>query len=185
MSNGFVDSTRPSDPAASGEPVVPSDVPQPKTFLNSTWRAIKHILGVLLATISLGGILVIVASLIAPDPRIPWWGLGLIFVSVVGPTGIGAMALLWKTVTAPTKRCPQCGSRERVRAGVLHRLKVWPYLVFGLLAASLWGASREREFQCTHCETIYSSDTRSTRITGILLWVFILLTLLCLLADTG
>ncbi len=117
-----------------------------------------------------------VVSVFEPDPDVPLWMAGVVFL-VLGllPLG-GAFALLRVTFTAPTKSCPQCGGTERQAAGVLQRYhNPWLLHFGGWLFASLWGASREQQVRCTQCETLYMTDTRGTRIAGVLLWVFLLL----------
>jgi hypothetical protein len=139
-------------------------------------RALKHITGILLATIGVMFVLGAVLSLFDPDPDVPLWIVGVMFL-VLGLLPLsGAFALLRATVTAPSRRCPQCGGTERQAAGVLRSShNPWLFHFGGWLFASLWGASREQQVRCAQCETLYMTDTRSTRIAGVLLWVFLLL----------
>jgi len=96
----------------------------------------------------------------------------------------GAFALLRATITAPCKSCPQCGGTERHPAGVLRSsFNLWLLLFCGWFFLSLWGVSRERQFRCAQCENLYLSDTRGTRIAGVLLWVFLLLVLFGVIAQ--
>ena len=139
-------------------------------------KALKHIAGVLLATLGIAFVLAAVAAVSEPDPELsPWILGGVLFALSLVPLG-GAFVLLWKTVKAPPKACPQCGSAEQQPAGVLqrfHSLKV--LLLCGWLIASLWGASREKQVRCAQCGMLYMTDTRGTRIAGIILWVVLLL----------
>ena len=97
----------------------------------------------------------------------------------------GAFFLLRATLIAPSRVCPQCGGTERQAAGVLRRSQnLWLLHLGGWLVASLWGASRQQQVRCCQCETLYFTDTRATRIAGVLLWVFLLLILLGVLAET-
>ena len=140
-------------------------------------RTLKRISGILLATVGVLFVLAAVFCVFDPDPQIPLWTVGVMFV-VLGllPLG-GAFALLWASVTAPSKTCPKCGGTEHRPAGLLRTSSnPWLLILVGLFA-SLWGASREEQVQCAHCETLYFTDTRATRIVGVLLWVFLLLVL--------
>ena len=139
-------------------------------------KALKHIAGILLATVGVMFALGAVLHVFDPDPEIPLWMIGVMFV-VLGllPLG-GAFALLRTTLTAPSRSCPQCGGRERQPAGVLRTShNPWLFHFGGWLFAGLWGASREQQVRCAQCETLYLTDTRGTRIAGVLLWVFLLL----------
>jgi hypothetical protein len=139
-------------------------------------KALKHIAGIVLATVGVMFALGAAVHVFDPDPEIPLWMVGVMFV-VLGLLPLsGAFVLLRATVTAPSKSCPQCGGRERQAAGVLRRSHNPWFLHFGgWLFASLWGASREQQVRCAQCETLYMTDTRGTRIAGVVLWVFLLL----------
>ena len=139
-------------------------------------RALKHIAGIHLATVGVMFVLGAVVSVLDPDPEIPLWMVGLMFL-VLGllPLG-GAFALLRVAITAPSRPCPQCGGTERQPAGVLWTShNPWLFHLGGWLFASLWGSSREQQVRCAQCETLYMTDTRGTRIAGVLLCVFFLL----------
>src|SRR2546421_11198551 len=147
-------------------------------------RALKHITGVLLATFGFAFILGAVALLVDRDPDLPPWMVGVMLI-VLGllPLG-GAFFILRATLTAPSRACPQCGGTERQPAGVLRSShNPWVFHLGGWLLASLWGASRQKQVRCCQCETLYSADTRATRIAGVLLWVFLLLTIFGVLAE--
>lgn len=139
-------------------------------------RTLKHIAGIILATVGVMFVLSAVVCVFAPDPEVPMWMLGVMFV-VLGllPLG-GAFALLRATVAAPGRSCPQCGGTERQPAAVLRSTRnLWLLHFGGWLLASLWGASREEQVRCAQCDTLYMTHTRATRIAGVLLWVFLLL----------
>ena len=141
-------------------------------------RALKHIAGILLAAVGVLFALGAVVHVFNPDPEVPLWMVGVMFV-VLGllPLG-GAFALLRPTVTAPSRACPQCGGKERQAAGVLRSShNPWFFHFGGWFFASLWGASREQQVRCIQCDKLYMTDTRGTRIAGVLLWVFLLLLL--------
>jgi hypothetical protein len=147
-------------------------------------RALKHIAGILLAAVGVLFVLGALALVFNPDPEIPLWGVGVMFV-VLGllPLG-GAFALLRAAVTAPSRSCPQCGGTERQAAGVLRSShNPWLFHFGGWLFASLWGASREQQVRCVQCDKLYLTDTRATRIAGVLLWVFLLLLLFGVIAQ--
>lgn len=139
-------------------------------------RVLKHIAGILLAAIGVLFVLSTVANAFAPEPGMPLWIAGVMFV-VLGllPLG-GAFSLLRATVGAPSRPCPQCGGTERQAAGILRRShNRWLFHLGGWLFASLWGASREQQVRCTQCDTLYLTQTRATRIAGVLLWVLLVL----------
>jgi hypothetical protein len=104
------------------------------------------------------------------------WVTGILFFVLGALPLAGAFALLRATLTAPSRPCPQCGGTQRHAAGVLrHSHSLWLWHVGGWLFASLWGASREQQVRCIQCDTLYLTDTRATRIAGVLLWIFLLL----------
>jgi hypothetical protein len=147
-------------------------------------RALKHIAGVILAAVGAFFALGAVLHLFDPDPEVPLWMVAVMF-AVLGllPLG-GAFALLRATITAPSQACPQCGGAERQAAGVLRSShNPWLFHFGGWLFASLWGASREQQVRCAHCETLYFTDTRGTRIAGVVLWVFLLLVMLAVIVQ--
>jgi len=147
-------------------------------------KALKHTVGIFLATIGVMFVLGGIIHVFAPDREVPLWMVGVMIV-VLGllPLG-GAFALLRATVTAPSRSCPQCGGTERHAAGVLRRSHNWWLFHFcGWLFASLWGASREQQVRCAQCDTLYLTDTRGTRIAGVLLWVFLMLVALLLILQ--
>jgi hypothetical protein len=147
-------------------------------------KALKHTVGIFLATIGVMFVLGGIIHVFDPDPEVPLWMVGVMIV-VLGllPLG-GAFALLRATVTAPSRSCPQCGGTERHAAGVLRRSHNWWLFHFGgWLFASLWGGSREQQVRCAQCDTLYLTDTRGTRIAGVLLWVFLMLVALLLILQ--
>jgi hypothetical protein len=147
-------------------------------------RALKHTAGVLLATVGVLFVLAAAMSVSEPDPEVPTWMVaGLLLVLGLIPLG-GALALLWAAVTAPIRLCPQCGGSGQRPAGVLRKTNsLWLLHLCGWLFASLWGASRDKQVRCAQCETLYTTDTRGTRIAGILLWVLLLLVVSGVIAE--
>jgi hypothetical protein len=142
-------------------------------------KALKHIAGVLLATIGVVFVLGAIAPLFDPDAEVPLWMVGLMLIGLGLFPLCGAFALLRATVMAPAKSCPQCRGTEWQPAGVLRSShNPWLFHFGGWLLASLWGASREQQVRCARCETLFLTDTRGTRIAGVLLWIFLLLVLL-------
>ncbi len=139
-------------------------------------RSLKHIAGILLATVGVMFGLGAVIHVFDPNPEVPLWMIGGIFI-VLGLVPLaGAFCLLRATFTAPSRSCPQCGGTERKAAGVLRRShNPWLFHFGGWLFASLWGASREQQVRCVQCDHLYMTDTKLTRIAGVLLWVFLLL----------
>jgi hypothetical protein len=147
-------------------------------------RALKHIAGILLAAVGVLFVLALLTLVFDPDPEVPLWGVGVMFVFLaLVPLG-GAYALLRATVTAPGRSCPQCGGTERQAAGVLRSShNPWLSHFGGWSFASLWGASREQQVRCVRCDQLYLTDTRGTRIAGVLLWVLHLLLLFGMIAQ--
>ncbi len=152
--------------------------------LLNTMRALKHIAGVLLTTVGVMFVLGAIFHLFNPEPEVPLWGVGVVIV-FLGLLPLGAaFALLRRTLTAPSRPCPHCGGTERQPAGVLRRShNPWIFHFGGWLFASLWGTSREQQVRCTKCDTLYLTDTRGTRIAGVLLWVLVLLVLFGLIVQ--
>ena len=148
-------------------------------------KTLKCIVGILLATI---GVLLgvgSIAELFDRESEIPGWGAAVMFI-VLGLLPLaGAVALLRRSAAElPSARCPKCGGTERAPAGVLTTSRnFWMMHFGGWLLGSLWGASRERQVRCIQCDTLYFTETRGTRIAGILLWVFILLLLFGAIAQ--
>ena len=142
--------------------------------MNVGLKIVKHIAGILLAAV---GVLFTLGSallILEPDPEVPLWGLGpMVAVFGVIPL-LGSFALLWRTLTAPGKACPQCGGRRgRAPVSLTARRNWLLSFLTGWLLASLWGASRQQQVQCLQCESVYVTDTRGSRIAGVLLWVFV------------
>ncbi|MDB6023989.1 MAG: hypothetical protein JWM68_212 [Verrucomicrobiales bacterium] len=139
-------------------------------------KQLKYIAGILLATVAAMAVLGTISFLLNPDPDVPWWIVGVMFVLGLVPFG-GAFLLLRDNLTVASRPCPKCKSAERRIAGVLRRPNKWAQHIGGILLASLWGASRGQQVQCIHCNTLYLTQTRGSRIAGILLWIFLLLAL--------
>jgi len=118
-------------------------------------------------------------GLLDRDSRVFPWAFAAMLV-LLGLTALGgSLLLLWPSVCAPSRACPQCGSPERANAGVLRRTNnLWLSHLGGWLIGSLWGASRERQVRCIQCDALYLTATRGTRIAGVLLWVFLLMSLI-------
>ncbi len=141
-------------------------------------KVLRHIAGILFATLGLIFVLSAGGQLVSPDSEIPLWLTGILFV-VLGllPLG-GAFLLLRPTLTAPSKPCPQCGGNEHKAAASLKRShNRWLFHLGGWLLSLLWGASRGTQVRCAQCDTLYVTDTRASRIGGVLLWIFLLLVL--------
>ncbi len=148
-------------------------------------KALKHIAGILLATIGAGFVLGCIDVLLDRNSEIQGWGVAAMFIVFALLPLAGAVALLRRRVTElPPARCPTCGGGERAAAGVLKRAyNFWLMHFAGWLFASLWGASREQQVRCIQCDTLYFTETRGTRTAGIMVWVLILLVLLEAIAE--
>jgi hypothetical protein len=148
-------------------------------------KTLKHIGGILLATVGVMFVLGAITAAFDRDPEMLWWMVAIMFV-VLGLLPLaGAVVLLRRRATElPSAHCPQCGGTERAPAGVLTRShNPWLYHFGGWLFASLWGASRQQQVRCLHCDSLYLTETKGTRIAGICLWVFMLLLLLSTIAS--
>ncbi len=147
-------------------------------------RTLKHLGGIFLAAIGFMFLLSAFTLLFDSAQETPS-GMLVALLLLVGivPLG-GAFILLGPALTVPSKPCPQCGSLERAAAGVLRKSQNrWLLHFGGWLLASLWGASREQQVRCTQCDTLYLTQTRGTRIAGILIWVVLLLWLFGIIAQ--
>ena len=147
-------------------------------------RALKHIAGILLATVGVLFTLGAVVHVFDPDPEIPLWLVGVMFV-VLGLVPLtGAFALLRTTLTVTNRCCPQCGGTERQAADLTRRShNPWVFHFGGWLFGSLWAASREKQVRCVQCDHLYMIETRGTRIAGVLVWIFLLLVLFGVIAQ--
>ncbi len=142
-------------------------------------KALRHVAGILVATLSAFFLLMMPLAALEPLSDHPWWLLAGCFLGLGVLPLWGAVVLLRPSLKGFQQRpCPKCGSTERVEAGVLVRTHSYlMHQVGGWLFASLWGASRERQMRCLHCDTLYFCETRDSRIGGVALWVFVLLML--------
>ncbi len=141
-------------------------------------RGLKHIVGSLLAAVSVFIVLVAGAYLFETDPEVPPAFVGLMFVVLGVLPLVGAFALLRPALFQPGKACPHCGEKDHHPAGVLRRSNnPWMFYFGGWLIALLWGASRKRQVRCVQCDTLYDTDTRGSRVAGVMLLVFFLLLL--------
>ena len=147
-------------------------------------KALKHIGGILLATIGVLFVLGTIAQAFDKESEIPGWLITVMFF-VLGLLPLaGAVALLRGAAELPTAQCPKCGGAEHAPAGVLTtRNNPWLFHFGGWLLASLWGASRQQQVRCVQCESLYFTQTRGGRIAGICLWVFLLLVLFGCIAS--
>ena len=98
-------------------------------------RTLKHIGGILFASVSVVMLLSSIDFLVHPDPGVPLWLAILMLVGFGLIPMRGAWALLRHTMTAQAKPCPHCGDTDRVEAGVLlKRHNPWmAHFVDGLL----------------------------------------------------
>ena len=148
-------------------------------------KALKHLAGILLAAIGVMACLGAVVDALDKRSDTPWWlSAGILVVLGLLPLA-GAVALLRRSATdIPPRQCPRCGGTEHAPAGLLRSARnVWMLYVGGWLLGSLWGASREPQVRCVACDALYFTETRGTRIAGILLWVVFLLVLFAALAE--
>ena len=137
-------------------------------------NALRHLGGILLGAV---GLLFFVGILLSPsETGMSRWGSFLVFISLGCLPLVCSAALLRKSVmSVRQRRCPGCSSEERAPAGLMvKRVHGWAHQFGGWLLGSLWGASRAEQVRCLKCETLYFTETRGTRIAGVLLWIVIL-----------
>ncbi len=147
-------------------------------------KALKHIAGILLASVGVLFILSAIFLVFDTEQTAPLWTVAILVVLLGLFPLAGATLLLWPNITAPTRPCPQCGGIERTPAGLLRSThNPWLFHFGGWLFGSLWGASREEQVRCARCEKLYLTDTRATRIAGVLVWVFLLILLFGVIAE--
>ena len=115
-------------------------------------------------------------ELMEPETDLPRWTSALLMITLGFFPLLCSGALLKKSVFNVRHRpCPACASEQRAPAGFLVRNRIWWAWYFGgWLLGMLWGASREQQVRCLQCDTLYFTQTRSTRITGALLWMVII-----------
>lgn len=146
--------------------------------LGCVMKPLRHIAGVLLATMGVFFVLAACALFFDPHRDVPWWMVGVLLVGLGFVPLTGAFLLLLATLTTPERSCPRCGGVTRHAAGVLQRHhNPWMFHFGGWLFASLWGASREQQVRCGQCDTLYLTDTRGSRIAGVVFWIVLLLLL--------
>jgi hypothetical protein len=147
-------------------------------FVCLAMKAVRFIAGILLATIGVVFTLGTVLDVLSQQSDLYWWMSAAFFV-VLGLLPLaGAVALLKRSaVELPPRHCPRCGGTEQAPAGVLMRSSYWVHLGAWPLGI-LWGASRGKQVRCVQCDELYFTETKGTRIAGILLWIFLLLLLL-------
>jgi len=145
-------------------------------------KVLRRLGGLILATIGLVMSLGSATMVVQQDPEVPFWGLAVMFS--IGLLAIfGAIALLKRRQDEiPSRNCPKCGAEDPAPAGVVGNgsilyLFAW-FLIWFFPLSLLWGASRKHQVRCQACDTLYTIESRSTRIAGIVLWVIIFLLVL-------
>jgi hypothetical protein len=142
-------------------------------------KTVRHIAGVLLASVGIMFALGAIFAIADRGPDMPLWAIGIGFVLLgLGPI-FGALFLLRPTVFASIQPCPNCGGAKRRDVVALKSLtNIWLLHFGGIILSSLWGASRQSQFKCTDCDTRYASHTRGGRIAGLIFWVIVVMTVL-------
>jgi hypothetical protein len=139
-------------------------------------KTLRHLGGILLGSIALLFGVGFLWATFDPQPDLPRWKALLFALTLGGLPGLCAAGLLKSSITVVRQRCcPGCGSDEQAPAGLmLKRSNWWAREFGGVILASLWGASREKQVRCVRCDHLYFTETRGTRIAGILLWMVVL-----------
>lgn len=114
------------------------------------------------------------------DRKAPWWAMGMsLFILVILPLLCSFFLLRSHIPPQVPCPCPNCGSLDRERTLELRNPRRWSFFYFGgWIFPALWRASRQSQFQCIACQTLYFSETRSSRTTKFLLWIFFVLMVL-------
>jgi hypothetical protein len=144
----------------------------------SAMRALKHVAGILLATIGVAFTMGAIALLLDKEPLDAFFVVTFVLLAVV-PLVCSFLLLRRKPGELPSRQCPTCGSTQHTQAGVLTpHTRLWLIPLVGWAMAALWGGSRPRQIRCSQCDTLYFAQTGASHLAGIVLWIFILLTLL-------
>jgi len=148
-------------------------------------KTLRHLGGILLGAVGLLFFFSSLGQILAPTEMSRWNAL-LFFVTLGCLPILCAAALLKRSVMSVHYRCcPECGSADRAPAGMmLKRGNWWVYQFGGWIIASLWGASRENQVRCVRCDTLYFTETRGTRIAGIILWIVVLFFVIAEVLDS-
>ena len=146
-------------------------------------RVIRYFIGFLLALVGVLFALGAAMLVVAPDPEIPIWAVGVMLLALgVLPLAV-AFVLLRPMLTRGSNLCPQCGSRECRPAGVLRSSMKWWVNLLAWPLAALWHLSRRQQVRCHECETLYFTDSTGTRVFGVLFWILALLFLSVIVAQ--
>jgi hypothetical protein len=147
-------------------------------------KVIKHLSGILLATLGTAFVLASISLFFDQNPEVPMWGIAIAFLVLGLLPLFGAFLLLTQSVlNFSAVSCPKCGGAEHAPTVLPTKRNFWMMHLGGWLLGSLWGTSRGTQVRCTQCDGLYSIQTKGTRIAGILLWVVILLMLLGTFAE--
>jgi len=146
---------------------------------------LKHLAGLLSAAMGCFFALGTLAELSDPARETPLWICGFFFLTLgLLPMALSIKLLRRRALELPQRRCPTCGGVERAAAGLMvNSHNPWMYHFGGWLLGSLWGASRRQQVRCVTCDSLYFTETRGTRVAGILLWIVILFVLAGLTAE--
>jgi hypothetical protein len=140
--------------------------------------ALKHIAEILLAAVGAAFALGAVVAGFEPGSGTPFWAVAVLFIFFGLAPLVGAWFLLRTSIMAPIKMCPQCGDAKRLPSVAFRKSRSRALIHLGGLLAALWGASRESQFRCAQCNTLYLADTRSARVARVVFWVFLPLVVL-------
>jgi hypothetical protein len=134
---------------------------------------LRHLGGILLGAVGLLFFIGFLADTVDPQTGLSRTGSLWFFITLGCFPLICAALLLKKSVLGfRHRRCPSCDSEERAPAGLLVTGRSWWAHQFGgWILGSLWGASREKQVRCVQCDTLYFTETRGTRIAGVILWI--------------
>jgi hypothetical protein len=140
-------------------------------------KLLKSVAGFVLASIGILCVLGCIDLLFRPHRSAPWWAIGLEFIFLGVLPLVGGFFLLRSRFTSHAP-CPNCGSLDRERTISLRNRRRSISHFAGWLLPALWRASRQSQYRCTHCDSPYFSESRSSRITRFFLWIFISLIIL-------
>lgn len=170
-------------------------------------RAVKLILGILLAS---AGIIITAGSvfhILRPQGGIPTGTLVLVLIGGGLLPVTAAIGLLRATLTVPCKACSECGCTQQQASILKSSYSPWPFLLGGFVSAALstssglsrfvasllggsvsaalWGASRGQRVRCAQCGHPYVVQTRCALIARVFIWIFIFLWIVSLLVRSA
>src|SRR5437868_1681811 len=139
-------------------------------------RALKFLAGIVLGAIGMFFVVGCLALMFEENVgRSALWIAAAFILGGLLPIG-GAIVLLKGYVgDIPVRPCPSCDGCEHAPAGVLVKGGSWLLLhTVGLPISLLMHGSRRKQVRCVVCNTLFYVETKGTRLSNALLWIFVL-----------